>query len=323
MSIDHTFRIGGDSSSTIYLNVSGINNGGNNIATVSGNIYAYDTQTGASRFTCNLTLHDLSSLYHHLATYSIIRDSNIPTAGKFIEVTGSSEELLEILTTSDQTLLIPALKNLITKRLSSSDLNTILGRRDSLQSFQTMLSSESKASEADWQKFFESNEWIFGYGLKYRYLKILQREAHISPTDLNGSNDVISDFMLSDARYTKLVELKTPDTNLFENRRNRSDSWRLSTALTDAVSQILTQKANWEIESIKPNYTSSGDMVSEATHDVECILVIGQHSNTTGTQREIQMKSKTLELYRRNLRNIDIVLYDELFERARYIVESV
>lgn len=323
MSVDHTFRIGGDSSSHIHLNVSGVDQTGQRTVTLTGNLYAYDSRSGSSKFTCSLSIEELSKLYHHLRSYSVIRDSALPQTGKFIEVSGSSTELIQILSSSGTEQLISALKIIISNKLSNADLNIILGRRDALLQFEQMLNMEVKPSEPEWQLFFESNEWIFGYGLKYRYLKILQREAHISQTDLDGKNDVISDFLLSDARYTKLVELKTPDTPLFDNRRNRSDSWRLSTALTDAVSQILAQKANWEIESSKPCYTADGQLVSEATHDVECILVIGRHSNTHGTPKEIQMKSKTLELYRRNLRHIDILLYDELFERAKYIVESV
>ena len=65
-----------------------------------------------------------------------------------------------------------------------------------------------------------------------------------------------------------------------------------------------------------------GQRISEVAYDVECILVIGQFSNIEGNNREHAIKLKTLELYRRNLRNIEILLYDELYERARFIVEG-
>ncbi|MEZ8842274.1 Shedu immune nuclease family protein, partial [Vibrio splendidus] len=201
-------------------------------------------------------------------------------------------------------------------------ITEIRSRRESLSEYEDMLNNADSYVEADWQRFFEANEWIFGYGLAYKYIEILQREAHISRSDLNGSNDVISDFLLSDSRFTKIVELKTPKTSLFENRRNRADSWRLSTALTDAVSQILAQKANWELEGANTNYTSEGNLIHEGAFDVECILVIGSHSSIDGTDRQKLMKSKTFELYRRNLRSIEILTYDELFERAKYIVEG-
>ncbi len=63
-----------------------------------------------------------------------------------------------------------------------------------------MLSDLEKCKEKEWQVFFEDNDWIFGHGLKYKFLKIIQSEAHVSKTDLDGKNDVISDFLLSDNR---------------------------------------------------------------------------------------------------------------------------
>ena len=104
--------------------------------------------------------------------------------------------------------------------------------------------------------------------------------------------------------------------------KGRSDTWFLSSELTDAVSQILAQKANWEIESQSRNYTTDGELIHEDTFDTECILIIGSLSSIEGNEREKLIKRKTLELYRRNLKNIDILFYDELLERSRYIVRS-
>jgi hypothetical protein len=92
--------------------------------------------------------------------------------------------------------------SLVSNRLSEDDINTILGRKDALEVFSHMLENSGSYTEPNWQVFFEANEWIFGYGLKYRYLRILQREPHFSSTNLDGSNDVISDFLLSDTRFT-------------------------------------------------------------------------------------------------------------------------
>ena len=320
MSVDHTYEIGKDASSRVFVNISGLNEGGKQIAALAASIYAYDSQTGQPKFTCQLSIEDLRRLHHHLSKYSIVTDAELIETGKFIEVKGNTEELLTILSAAEGSELLPALKNLVSNRLSEDDINTILGRKDALEVFSEMLENSGSYTEPNWQVFFEANEWIFGYGLKYRYLRILQREAHFSSTNLDGSNDVISDFLLSDTRFTKLVELKAPNTSLFENRRNRSDSWRLSTDLTDAISQILAQKANWELQARNRNYDADGNLVRERASDVECILVIGTHATISGSEHEIEIKLKTLELYRRNLRSIEIVLYDELFDRARFIV---
>jgi hypothetical protein len=323
MSVDHTYQIGSDDSSNVVLNISGLDKGGHDVGQVQANLYAYDAINGSAKFTCSLSLDDLGRLYHHLAKYSMIKNTDVKDTGKFVEVSTSTEELLSLLGAANASSLIPALKNLVANRLSGDDVNTILGRKDTLELYKKMLDNADDYTEPQWQSFFELNGWIFGYGLKYKFLRILQREAHISGTDLDGGNAVISDFLLTDARFTKLVELKTPKTKLFENRQNRSDSWRLSTDLTDAVSQILAQKANWELEGAGTNYTSDGKKISEAAHDVECILVIGAFSSIEASDdKERAIKLKTLELYRRNLRNIEILLYDELYQRARFIVGS-
>jgi len=322
MSVDHTYEIGSDERCKLFLNISGLDKGGNAIDGISANLYAYDSTTGASKFTCSLSINDLRKLYGHLDKYSMVKSAIPKETGKFVEITSNTEEILSILSASDTTSLIPALKNVIQNKLSQDDINTVLGRKESLTEFENKLSQGESISEPEWQKFFEKNEWIFGYGLKYRYLKILQREAHVSGSDIDGGNEVISDFLMSDMKFTKLVELKRPSTPLFKNRKNRSDAWCLSNDLSDAVSQILSQKANWEIDSQADNYTSEGNKVTDLTHDVECILIIGSRSDLSGSDREKAMKLKTLELYRRNLRNIDIVLYDELFERAKFIVRD-
>lgn len=323
MSIDHTYEVGNDDSSTVSINISGLDKGGNPIDTLGASIYAYDTKTGTSRFTCELSIDDLRRLHQHLSKYSIVTDVHLNEIGKFVEVANGTEELIAVLSAATANELLPALRNLIDNRLSKDDINMILGRKDSLTTFEQMLSDADAYSEADWQRFFEDNEWIFGYGLKHFFLQIIQREAHISRTGLGGANDVITDFLLSDSRFTKLVELKTPRTKLFENRKNRSDSWRLSTDLTDAVSQILAQKANWELEADHTNFDADGNVITEGASDVECILVIGSHDMITGTDKEVEIKLKTLELFRRNLRNIEIILFDELFDRSKFIVEGV
>jgi hypothetical protein len=215
---------------------------------------------------------------------------------------------------------IEAVKN---QNLSKEDLDIISGRKDGLFEFEQRLSENSEWTEPQWQDFFERNTWIFGYGLDYRFLKILQREAHISRTDLDGRNDVIGDFLTACSNFTVLIELKKPNTNLFTQTQNRADSWKLSTALVDAVSQILAQKANWTIQAESENFNSAGELITQKTYDPKTILIIGHTNQFTGRDKTSQIKKKTFELFRRNLRNIDIITYDELLDRAKFIVKPI
>lgn len=322
MSIDHSLLIGSDGINDLRLNISGLDSDSKDVSNLRFNVFAHCSNTGMPKFTCQLDIGHIRSLYQHLSQYSVIREENSNSTGRFVEVGDHHQEIMRLLENADNTSLVLALQHVISNRLTNDDINTILGRKDALNEYQAMYDKPDDFNEPQWQRFFELNEWIFGYGLRYKYLSILQREAHISHADLNGSNDVITDFLMSDSRFTKIVELKTPQTNLFVNRKNRADSWRLSSELTDAVSQILAQKANWEIESQRENYTTTGELISERTYDAECILIIGTLDSIEGNEREKAIKRKTFELYRRNLKNIDIICYDELLERANFIVRS-
>ena len=131
-----------------------------------------------------------------------------------------------------------------------------------------------------------------------------------------------SDFLLGSTDFTVLVELKRPDTPLFETLKNRSRSWKLSKYLVEAVSQILAQKASWEIKATQNCYNSKGDLIQQGTCDPKCILISGSREQFNDNSRDQDIKFRTFELFRRNSRNIEILTYDELYERAYYIVNQ-
>lgn len=216
--------------------------------------------------------------------------------------------------------LLNSLKNNL---LTKEDLDILSGRKEGLEQFKTELFKEKQDwDEKKWQTFFSTNSWIFGYGLDYRFLSIIQKEASVSEVDVDGKNTVISDFLLGDTRFTVLVELKRPDTKLFERDGNRSKSWKLSKELTYAVSQILTQKAEWEIKAQTEQYKEDGNPIEERTYDPKTILIIGSTEQFKGTDRDSVIKAKTFELYRRNSKNIEIITYNELYEKACFIVNN-
>lgn len=179
------------------------------------------------------------------------------------------------------------------------------------------------SEEKVWQFFFEKNEWIFGYGLDYRFQQILQREVHLSDQELDGSNTVISDYLLGDKFFTTFIELKKPSTPLFGIEKNRSNSWRLSNDLIDSVSQILEHKASGLIR-IDGNQYVNGEPIEQKAYDSKVILIIGDWAELakSGSKQERNIKKKTLELFRRDSRNIEILTFDELFERACYKAEG-
>lgn len=220
--------------------------------------------------------------------------------------------------------------------ITSTDIVNIGYRKKQLEIFDKLLNDPDYIAiyktennitderlEILWQHFFSKNDWIFGYGLDYKFLGILQKEAHISNTDLSGKDGVIGDFLLGCNKFTVLVELKRPDTDLFKNK-NRSNSWSLSNELVDAFSQILEQKASWQIQAesnANNNYNDDGEIIKQKTIDPKTILIIGNSNQYSGETKEQQIKAKSFELFRRDSRNIEIITFDELIERAKFIAQ--
>ncbi len=162
--------------------------------------------------------------------------------------------------------------------------------------------------EKIWQHFFEKNEWIFGFGLDYRFLGLLQREAHVSDEDIAGRDGVIVDFLMAATNFTVLVEIKRPDTSLFVNSKNSSGSWQLSSDFIDSISQILAQKASWQVKSeanSSDNYNTAGVInSSRSVVDSKSILIVGSNSQFSGAEKERAIKLRTFELFRREILQI-------------------
>lgn len=268
-----------------------------------------------------------------------------------IDLKGITEKRLKLL--DDQELdpdTIRSMKTLLSKNggadlvetlinegiISSKDIVNTSFRKRGLQIFKNLKDNpeywrtyadendlSNHSEEKVWQYFFEKNEWIFGYGLDYRYQKILQTEIRLSDAELDGTNTVIGDYLLGDNFFTTFIELKKPTTPLFGNKSNRSNSWKLSNDLIESVSQILEHKASGLVRLDKSQYVN-GEPLNQKSYDSKVILIIGdwKELDKAKTTLERDVKKKTFELFRRDSRNVEILTFDELYERAHFIAEG-
>lgn len=199
-------------------------------------------------------------------------------------------------------------------------------RKKSLIQFEQSLNEEK--GEPYWQKFFENNQWIFGFGLKYQFLHLLHEQPHYGGTKLSGKGAQKGDYLLHTAaenKFTVIVEIKKPEARLFSRNKSgeilkyRNGVPVLSSSLTGAVSQIQVNSKTWEIEGSNSQQNREELLAAKIfTHGPKGILVIG-HSK----QLDSFEKRKAFELYRRNIYNPEIITFDELYERAKFIVEGV
>lgn len=194
-------------------------------------------------------------------------------------------------------------------------------REKSLQEFKQNLGA--KKDEPFWQKYFEENTWIFGYGLNYKFLHLLTAQPHYGGTAVTGKGAQKGDYLLktnAEASFTVLVEIKRPDTPLFSTKEYRNAVPLISGELAGAVSQIQVNAHTWENEGSKSsaNQKILHEEASFVVHP-KGILVIGSTSQIVNDPDKV----KAFELYRRNLVNPEILTFDELLKRAEFILGKV
>ena len=122
------------------------------------------------------------------------------------------------------------------------------------------------------------------------------------------------------------VEIKTHRTDLLQGKPYRSGCWAPSDELAGGVSQVQNTVA-LAAESIRTKL-SINDVVDNPTNEEafnylpKSFLVVGNLEQFVGEHGVNQDRYRSFELFRRNTSSPEIITFDELYERARYIVQQ-
>ena len=241
----------------------------------------------------------------------------------------SRDQIITTLNSYETDEQLQTIKDFIAENdLSYKQLEELLDRskEKSLETFRDMLNSDD-IKEDDWQRFFEENIWIFaGISLKLFFLRGFISQANIGIPNTQGQSSPKSDILCIDD-YTTLVELKKHTTKIFTNKHNstaRTDTWSFSSDFIDGISQCLGQKqALLDCSRVKEFTNDKGECIDVLTQDPKVIFIIGNKKLEFPENKMVEnkIKANTFERYRRNCRNIEIITYDELYDRACYIVK--
>lgn len=188
-------------------------------------------------------------------------------------------------------------------------------RSEALLEFEQSLQTEQP--EGYWQGFFEKNTWIFGYGLDYRFLRQMHSQPNYGGGDVRGRTGHEGDFLHhtdGNLKFTVLVEIKKPDTPLVSEYR--SGIHKPSSELAGGVSQLQVCCRQWELEGAPSQHNREIEASQIYTIVPKGILIAGNLNQLSDTSAR-----NSFELFRRSLSNPEILTFDELLQRARFIVE--
>ena len=134
------------------------------------------------------------------------------------------------------------LKSIVENEIDEDDLIALSYRKKQLKEFENLLNNNN-IKESNWQRFFEKNTWIFGYGLSYIFQTTLDNkkiEQVVKGYDFNNSGKRVDGLLKTAGIINSLcfVEIKTHKTKLLNKKPYRESCWSISSDLSGAVSQI-------------------------------------------------------------------------------------
>jgi hypothetical protein len=245
---------------------------------------------------------------------------------------------LNSLLNDNQDALIEFVRSGVTK----SDVKALGYRKAQLERFRKLLyepaffQSEaallSKDGEALWQDFFEQNKWIFGYGLTYVSLTSLDQsklERIVLGSDVSGRGKRTDALMKTKGAIESLcfVEIKKHDTALLQSGTPyRPACWAPSKELAGGITQsqvtveMSVRRLAERLEPTRDDGTPTGEHLF--SYHPRSILVVGsleQFRTEAGINTE---QYRSFELLRRHTIRPEIITFDELYERAKFIVAN-
>jgi len=225
--------------------------------------------------------------------------------------------------------------------ITETDVVALAYRKAQLDTFRNLLNDpeffstkreewQKRGDEAVWQQFFEQNPWIFGYGLQYVFTTNLpdrRLEQVVAGASVSGKGKRVDALLRTLGAISSLcfVELKTPSTPLLAAKEYRAECWPISAELAGAVAQAqkTVRRAVETIHDKWPALTEEGAPTGEAAYLIhpKSFVVVGNLREFLGDHGVNETQLSSFELFRGNMVSPEVMTFDELFERARCIVQ--
>lgn len=235
----------------------------------------------------------------------------------------------------NQELLTEVLRSEVTKE----DIISVGFRKKQLEWYEKLLNDskwfeeiqdkKGTTKEGLWQYYFEKNPWIFGYGLGYIFLEGLddkKLEQVVQGHNVNSHGKRVDALMKTKGIISNLcfVEIKTHTTQLLDSKPYRTGCWAPSKELAGAIAQVQGTVAS-AVDSLTNKVSLNDKLGNPKGEDIynyqpKAYLVIGsmgEFSTENGINKD---KLRSFELFRKNISSPEIITFDELYERARFIV---
>jgi len=235
-----------------------------------------------------------------------------------------------------------ARKLIKSNNIDTTEIEEIGYKKKQLKEFTKLLNNndyfdnhakEQNGEEHVWQTFFEKNQWIFGFGLNFIFNTSLEGkklEQTVAGYSVKGHGKRTDALLQTTGLIQTLCfgEIKTHRKSILKNLKHpyRSESWAISDELAGGIAQIQTtiQKSLHNISSRLSIPDSDGfEQNSIYLYKPKSFLILGSLSEFKNKEGHIhEDKFSSFKLFRRSISDVEIITFDELYERANAIVNK-
>ncbi len=149
---------------------------------------------------------------------------------------------------------------------------------------------------------------------------LINDEAYVGGKTINNDSGKLVDFLYANpfSKDAVLIEIKTPSAPLVTPSEYRNGVYSVHKELMGAVTQVLTYKTNLqrEFQSLDYNNYKRGIKTEFDIINPSCVAIAGRFDTLTDVAHK-----HSFELYRKELKNVIVITFDELFERVKGLIK--
>jgi hypothetical protein len=189
-------------------------------------------------------------------------------------------------------------------------LNATIGAAALQEALSIWETNQHRADENFWHEVLAQRPFLLTQLFHYPVV-VIRDKAYVGGKLLDNRHGSVTDF-LAKTRTTGaavIIEIKTPCTDLLAANEYRQDVYPWSAELSGSISQVLHQRSLLA----RDVHNLREDIDEQLEADMpRCVVLAG----TVSGQLATRARRRTFERIRENLQGVQVIGFDELFERA-------
>ena len=209
--------------------------------------------------------------------------------------------------------------NLIFKQLQElgqhnlANLNSALGVARLKDAIKNWFNNRTNEDEDFWQTLLSEQTFVLEQIFQIPIV-VIKSKAYVGGKSVMNKDGKIVDFLIKNkvTNSVALIEIKTPMTPLLGSKYR--GVYSVSKDISGAVMQMLTYCDSLSQE--RTNLLTASGILA-GVFDPQCIIILGN----AGRELSDKDKIRSFELYRRQLKGVNIITFDEMYEKANGLVK--